>query len=171
MWAILCSLCVCANLVIEWDLLLLDKIFLPIDHTVISVIDNTLLEGNQFHTWWPELLVTQCGRCQCELQMWEASFVRNASYYLTYIGEVLFFVSIHVWLKGCPKIKLALGKRLEIATHGFKIFTLNVKRDKLGPNPSGPLLGHPWMHSISLEPFWNPPVFPGVRITNNCQIS
>jgi len=41
-----------------------------------------------------------------------------------------------------PK-KLALGKYLEIATHGFKICILNVKREKLGPNPSRPLIGHP----------------------------
>ena len=44
---------------------------------------------------------------------------------------------------GCPKIKLALGKHLEIASHGFKMFILYVKRDKLGPNPSRPLIGHP----------------------------
>ena len=43
---------------------------------------------------------------------------------------------------GCPKIKLAFGKRLEIATHGFKMCILNIKRDKLGPNPLGHLLGH-----------------------------
>ena len=50
-----------------------------------------------------------------------------------------------------PK-KSALGKYLEIATHGFKICILNVKREKLGPNPSRPLIGHPWRHTISLEP-------------------
>ena len=44
---------------------------------------------------------------------------------------------------GCPKKKLTLGKLLEIPTHGFKMCILNVKRDKLGPNPSKPLLGHP----------------------------
>ena len=37
---------------------------------------------------------------------------------------------------GCPKKKLALGKLLEIPTHGFKMCILYVKRDKLGPNPS-----------------------------------
>ena len=44
---------------------------------------------------------------------------------------------------GCPKIKLAFGKHLEISTHGFKMCILYVKRDKLGPNPSRPLIGHP----------------------------
>ena len=46
---------------------------------------------------------------------------------------------------GCPKIKSALGKYLEIATHGFKMCILYVKREKLGPNPSRPLtlIGHP----------------------------
>ena len=39
--------------------------------------------------------------------------------------------------------KLALGKHLEFATIGFKMCILNVKKDKLGPNPSEPLLGHP----------------------------
>ena len=57
---------------------------------------------------------------------------------------------------GCPQKKSALGKYLEIATHGFKMCILYVKRDKLGPNPSRPLIGHPWMHTISLEPFWTP---------------
>ena len=37
---------------------------------------------------------------------------------------------------GCPKIKLALGKHLEIAIHGFKLCILYVRREKLGPNPS-----------------------------------
>ena len=44
---------------------------------------------------------------------------------------------------GCPKIKLALGKHLEIATHGFLLCILYVKRDKLGANPLKPLLIHP----------------------------
>ena len=44
---------------------------------------------------------------------------------------------------GCPKKKSALGKQIEIATHGFKMCILYVKRDKLGPIPSRPLLGHP----------------------------
>ena len=44
---------------------------------------------------------------------------------------------------GCPKKKSALGKHLKIASHGFKMFILYVKRDKLGPNPSRPLLSHP----------------------------
>ena len=35
---------------------------------------------------------------------------------------------------GCPKIKLTLGKHLEIATNGFKMCKLYVKRDKLGLN-------------------------------------
>ena len=43
---------------------------------------------------------------------------------------------------GCPKTKLALGKHLEIAIHGFKMCILHVKRDKLGPNLSKHLLGH-----------------------------
>ena len=33
---------------------------------------------------------------------------------------------------GCPPKKLALGKHIEIATHGFKMCILYVKRDKLG---------------------------------------
>ena len=37
---------------------------------------------------------------------------------------------------GCPKKKLALGKRVNIATHGFKMCILYFKKDKLGPNPS-----------------------------------
>ena len=37
---------------------------------------------------------------------------------------------------GCPKIKLALGKHLEIATHGFNMGILYVKSDLLGHNPS-----------------------------------
>ena len=44
---------------------------------------------------------------------------------------------------GCPKTKLALGKHLNIATHGFKMCILYFKKDKLGPNPSRPLKGHP----------------------------
>ena len=54
-----------------------------------------------------------------------------------------------------PK-KLALGKYLEIATHGFKMCILYVKREKLGPNPSSPLtlIGHPLKHTINLEPIW-----------------
>ena len=43
---------------------------------------------------------------------------------------------------GCPKIKLALGKQLEIAIHGFKMSILHVKRDELGPNPLKALHGH-----------------------------
>ena len=44
---------------------------------------------------------------------------------------------------GCPKKKLALRKRVNIATHGFKMCILYFKKDKLGPNPSRPLKGHP----------------------------
>ena len=39
---------------------------------------------------------------------------------------------------GCPKTKLALGKHLEIAIHGFKMCILHVKREKLGSNPLKP---------------------------------
>ena len=49
-------------------------------------------------------------------------------------------IFLHFWAKnnlilytGCPKIKLALGKCLEIATHGSKMCNLNVERDKLEP--------------------------------------
>ena len=83
------------------------------------------------------------------------------------------FTTIH-YNTECPKIKLTLEKCLETAPHEswlFKMCILNVKRDKLGPNHSGPLLSHPWMHSINLEPIWTPQVFPEVRITNNCWIS
>ena len=45
-------------------------------------------------------------------------------------------------VQGVPK-KLALGKYLEIATHGFKMCIFYVKRDKLGPNPSRLLIVHP----------------------------
>ena len=44
---------------------------------------------------------------------------------------------------GCPKIKLALGKHLEVAIHGFKLCFLYGKKEKLGSNPSRPFLGHP----------------------------
>ena len=85
----------------------------------------------------------------------------------------------YIWIKtstiytstGCPKKKLALGKHLNIATHGFKMCILYFKKDKLGPNPSRPLKGHPWRHTISLEPIWTPKVLLGVRSTHNCQIS
>ena len=36
---------------------------------------------------------------------------------------------------GCPKTKLALGKHLNIATHGFKMCILYLKKDKLCHNP------------------------------------
>ena len=44
---------------------------------------------------------------------------------------------------GYPQKKSALGKHLKIATHGFMMCILYVKKDKLGPNPSRPLKGHP----------------------------
>ena len=47
-----------------------------------------------------------------------------------------------IWVQGVPK-KSALGKHLNIATHGFKMCILYFKKDKLGPNPSRPLKGHP----------------------------
>ena len=75
-----------------------------------------------------------------------------------------------VKIRGVPK-KLTLGKHLKIATHGFKMCILYVKKYKLGPNPSRPLKGHPWRHTISLEPIWTPKVLLGVRSTHNCQIS
>ena len=34
---------------------------------------------------------------------------------------------------GCPKIKSALGKHLQIAVHGFKMCVLDVKRDARSP--------------------------------------
>ena len=44
---------------------------------------------------------------------------------------------------GCPKIKSALGKHLEVAIHGFKLCILYGKREKFGSNPSRPFLGPP----------------------------
>ena len=44
---------------------------------------------------------------------------------------------------GCPKKKSALGKHLKMATHGFKMCILCVTKDRMGPNPSRPLKGHP----------------------------
>ena len=41
------------------------------------------------------------------------------------------------------KKKSALGKHLDIATHGFKMCILYFEKDKLGSNPSRPLKGHP----------------------------
>ena len=67
--------------------------------------------------------------------------------------------------------KIGFRKHLDIATHGFKMFILHFKKEKLGPNPSRPLKGHPWRHTISLEPVWTPQVLLGVRSTYNCQIS
>ena len=75
-----------------------------------------------------------------------------------------FIYVCHICLSstGCPKIKSGLGKPLEIAIHGFKLCILYVKREKFGPNPSRPFLGHPWMHAISIKPHWTPQVLPGV---------
>ena len=50
---------------------------------------------------------------------------------------------------GCPKIKLALGKHLELALHGFQIGISNSKNDLLCHDHSGPLLGHPKMYYTS----------------------
>ena len=72
---------------------------------------------------------------------------------------------------GCPKIKLALGKHLEVAIHGFKLCILYGKREKLGSNPSRPFLGHPWRHAISIKPIRTPQVLPGARSSYNHQIS
>ena len=44
---------------------------------------------------------------------------------------------------GCPKIKSALGKCLEVAIYGFKLCILYAKREKLDSKPSKPFLGHP----------------------------
>ena len=77
---------------------------------------------------------------------------------------------VSVYLQGVPK-KSGLEKHLEIATNGFKMCILDVKRDKLGPNPSRPLLGLPLRHTISLETIWTPKELLGIRSTHNCQIS
>ena len=39
---------------------------------------------------------------------------------------------------GCPRIKLALGKHLKLAAHGFQMGIFNPKKDLLGHDPSGP---------------------------------
>ena len=49
----------------------------------------------------------------------------------------------------CPKIKLTLGKYLELAVYGFQMGIFNSKEDLLGHNPSGPWLGYPKMYSTS----------------------
>ena len=50
---------------------------------------------------------------------------------------------------GCPKIKLVLGKNLELALHDFQIGIFNPKSNLLGYDPSGALPGHPKMYSTS----------------------
>ena len=73
--------------------------------------------------------------------------------------------SIKPWknVQGVQK-KSALGKHLDIATHGFKMCILYFEKDNLGPNPSRPLKGHPWRHTISFEPIWSPKVLLAVTI-------
>ena len=45
--------------------------------------------------------------------------------------------------------KLALGKHLELALHGFQIGNSSSKNDLLCQDHAGPLLGHPKMYSTS----------------------
>ena len=52
----------------------------------------------------------------------------------------------------------------------LKMYILYSKRSKFGPDTSGPLLGHPLMHTISWDPIWTPQVLLGVRSTHNCWI-
>ena len=70
----------------------------------------------------------------------------------------LFYASFQFFLTtGCPKIKTALGKYLELALYGFQMIPFYSKEDLLGhDDPSGPLLGHPKMYSTSWDPIFNP---------------
>ena len=63
----------------------------------------------------------------------------------------------------CPKKKSALGKHLEISTHGFKMCFLYVKMDKLDPNPSRPSL-----QGVSVKVPFSPSMSQGLNLIKYC---